>query len=509
MADWELCKENAQPSRGGRKVSTLVSALSRTRADDHALELEREEFEKAILDKSGPDPLLRWLGYIRWLKENFPSGSKDIVSVYEACTREFKDDERYANDERYVKVWIAYADTLPNPSEVFKFMRANKIGRKVALYYVATAWTAERRGNFPLADKAYVKGIDVGAKPLSLLKKRFREFQRRMSRHWLNNQGNESGRRAHREDRTLGRDRKKERKFGVISSDQARVGASRQPRRRQHDNGGFALRSVQASSAAEGAENAKPVSAAPAFQVFAEASDNADTVDLVNHFFSGGATEDTSAAPVRWDLLPSRDARSKENTTEATPWAGQKLKQRSGAALPGATPVATPFAIFVDDSNKEISPVAPLNYGDLMRGGGGLRERTPQVEKPENELLLKNPLVKFSDAYTPKPKNGVSSKGLKPTAHSAYVSPATQAPSSSRKRSSSIASRSRRLSSGGQASATFKKQYHKSPISAQASSSDGEVRWKALVDSLYSGANSEEDELCFEEIRARSLGILK
>ena len=112
--------------------------------------------------------------------------------------------------------------------DVFKFMRANGIGKQVALYYVDTAWTAERRGNFSLRDKAYQKGIDAGAKPLSLLKRRFREFQRRMSRHWLN-QDEAARRQEDHHERAIGNDRKpKERKFGgAITRDQAKPGSSR------------------------------------------------------------------------------------------------------------------------------------------------------------------------------------------------------------------------------------------------------------------------------------------
>ena len=81
--------------------------------------------------------------YVRWMQDSYPSGNPDLVGLLERATREFKDDERYRNDERYLKLWIGYANQLPNPTEVFKFLRVSKIGDQLALYYVATAWTAE------------------------------------------------------------------------------------------------------------------------------------------------------------------------------------------------------------------------------------------------------------------------------------------------------------------------------------------------------------------------------
>ena len=68
MSDWELCKENAQPTKGGRKVEKLVSALSRSTRDQYALEEERITFEESLQDDSGTDPLKRWLEYLKMAK---------------------------------------------------------------------------------------------------------------------------------------------------------------------------------------------------------------------------------------------------------------------------------------------------------------------------------------------------------------------------------------------------------------------------------------------------------
>ena len=71
--------------------------------------------------------------------------------------------------------------------EVFNFMDANDIGSKVALYWIAWAFYYEKSGNFKAADRVFLKGIRQLAQPKDLLNRRYHQFQRRMTRHFLNN----------------------------------------------------------------------------------------------------------------------------------------------------------------------------------------------------------------------------------------------------------------------------------------------------------------------------------
>ena len=52
---------------------------------------------------------------------------------------------RYRNDVEYVKVWVAYADLLPDPAEVFKFLHLHRIGEDCSLTYIAWAWVTSER----------------------------------------------------------------------------------------------------------------------------------------------------------------------------------------------------------------------------------------------------------------------------------------------------------------------------------------------------------------------------
>lgn len=68
-------------------------------------------------------------------------------------------------------------------------MSTNKIGEKVALFWIAWAFIEEKNGNIKLADHTYVKGLRYLAEPRDLLNKRYQQFQRRMTRKYLSGEG--------------------------------------------------------------------------------------------------------------------------------------------------------------------------------------------------------------------------------------------------------------------------------------------------------------------------------
>ena len=54
------------------------------------------------------DPLDTWVQYLKWAKGAFPKGKEELMPLLERCTREFKDEARYREDKRYLRVWIQY-----------------------------------------------------------------------------------------------------------------------------------------------------------------------------------------------------------------------------------------------------------------------------------------------------------------------------------------------------------------------------------------------------------------
>ncbi|CCK68931.1 Mad3p KNAG_0B04970 [Huiozyma naganishii CBS 8797] len=134
-------KENAVALVGGRSLARVVALRA---AAPRELGAMREQFESrlASLDFEG-DPLAVFLEYIAWIKDAVVQGgmsrASGLLEVTERCLMYCQGEERYGNDERYVRLWLEYAWTFcgddADRRDVYVFMFRNGIGSQVAAYY--------------------------------------------------------------------------------------------------------------------------------------------------------------------------------------------------------------------------------------------------------------------------------------------------------------------------------------------------------------------------------------
>lgn len=76
--EWELSKENVQPLRQGRIMSTLQGALAQQESTcNTTLQQQKRAFESEIRFYAGNDPLDVWDRYINWTEQNYPQGGKE------------------------------------------------------------------------------------------------------------------------------------------------------------------------------------------------------------------------------------------------------------------------------------------------------------------------------------------------------------------------------------------------------------------------------------------------
>lgn len=114
--DLDGAKENIMPLACGRNVRYLQTALSAE--NDHELMAElqkqRQDFEKAIHEYEGDDPLELWFNYIQWIEQSYPSGGKEngLFEVLQQCLGKFECDEKYFQDRRMIKLWIKYVSEM-------------------------------------------------------------------------------------------------------------------------------------------------------------------------------------------------------------------------------------------------------------------------------------------------------------------------------------------------------------------------------------------------------------
>uniref|UniRef100_A0A7S1XHP9 Protein kinase domain-containing protein n=1 Tax=Compsopogon caeruleus TaxID=31354 RepID=A0A7S1XHP9_9RHOD len=183
--EWEDAKENVQPlSRGRQPVDFCVN--ERTIPDPAAFEEEIELYgrSKIFEDDADADPLSPWIKYIRWMQEKANTvsalSSDQMIEVLQRCCSEFAMTPKYANDPRFLRVFVRYADMASDPLQVFRYMASQGIGQELALYFEALAVVYESRRNYVEAGATYESGVRKRARPVERLVSRHQEFKARM-----------------------------------------------------------------------------------------------------------------------------------------------------------------------------------------------------------------------------------------------------------------------------------------------------------------------------------------
>lgn len=84
--------------------------------------------------------------YVAFTIQNNPSSPSRIIPVVESATRRFIDDARYAQDIRYLKLWIIYARQVERREEVWPFLESRDVGTRHAAFYEEWALVLEGLG---------------------------------------------------------------------------------------------------------------------------------------------------------------------------------------------------------------------------------------------------------------------------------------------------------------------------------------------------------------------------
>ena len=320
----EGAKENVVPlkaGRGGKGLAALAGAASGGGGVSSKHKEHRRLLRQSIESYEGNDPLAPWLVAIKWTKESVPAAGlqSELVPLLEDCTKAFAPGEthadKYKEDVRYLRVWLLYADWVPEPKDIFSYLSANGIGQCFAVFYEAHATFLELRGNHEAAKRVYDEGIDRMAQPIDRLRTKRKGFEVRMAK-----------RRARA---------KKEHSASAEAiaegPSRAMLGDLRAPgrvtRRAPGAGGGEPLGAADAN-----------VPAAP-LEVF--------TDDGVGGSTGSGAVGAT-AGP--WQHLQTQRQNNSENAANPAQWAGTTLGGAAGAAAAAAAvdPAADSLAIFVD-----------------------------------------------------------------------------------------------------------------------------------------------------------------
>ncbi|EMP26783.1 Mitotic checkpoint serine/threonine-protein kinase BUB1 beta, partial [Chelonia mydas] len=323
--EWELSKENVQPLRQGRIMSTLQEVLAQQETSSHtAIHQQKQEFESEIRFYSGDDPLDVWDRYIKWTEQTFPQGGKEsnLSAVLERAVKALNEQQRYYKDPRYLSLWLKFGNYCSEPLDLYSYLHSQEIGTSLALFYITWAEALEARGSYKKADLIFQEGLQRRAEPQDKLQSHHRQFQARVSRQTL-----------------LGLEQDEEEEeldLPVITETQRSSlaelkGKGKKNVRAPISRVGDALKAANRGRSFQNSTS-QQVSNGPNFAVFDENTASVSRAEL------------PVLTPQPWAAPPT--GRAKENELKAGPWnSGRRPRSnmKSGVELPCMLPSFTPY----------------------------------------------------------------------------------------------------------------------------------------------------------------------
>ncbi|KAH7932493.1 hypothetical protein HPB51_029260 [Rhipicephalus microplus] len=177
--DCELSKEDIQPLKQGRVMSSLQAALAPQCQED--LTQKRREFEEELRTSSGVTLLDVYHRYVLWLEQHHVTTSVNMPQLLEQAIVQFKTNTELFNDVRYVGIWIRYAMMSPEPLATFKAMFEAGIGDQHAEFYATWAQQLEASGDTCGASRVLQGAIHRRATPTSRLEAALGHLEARVS----------------------------------------------------------------------------------------------------------------------------------------------------------------------------------------------------------------------------------------------------------------------------------------------------------------------------------------
>ncbi|KAL5147860.1 Mitotic checkpoint serine/threonine-protein kinase BUB1 [Glycine soja] len=127
------------------------------------------------------DPLLPFLRSIKKALEASDDSASSLSNLLKDCIRNFKNNDRYRNDVRFLKIWLLYMGVSDDFDSVFKEMLDSNVCTNNSSLYVWSASFFELKGRLHDALTIYQLGICRNTEPIEWLKKARTLFLSRIS----------------------------------------------------------------------------------------------------------------------------------------------------------------------------------------------------------------------------------------------------------------------------------------------------------------------------------------
>ena len=91
-----------------------------------------------------------WLNlrHVSWAAQHNTTNNSYFLPLIEGVTRRFTSDPRYAQDVRYLKMWVMYTREVERREEVWAMLESKNIGTNHALFYEEWASATEGLGRY-------------------------------------------------------------------------------------------------------------------------------------------------------------------------------------------------------------------------------------------------------------------------------------------------------------------------------------------------------------------------
>ena len=92
--------------------------------------------------------------HVSWAAQHVTTNNSYFLPLIEGVTRRFTSDARYAQDVRYLKMWVMYTREVERREEVWAMLESKNIGTNHALFYEEWASATEGLGRYVMLNES-------------------------------------------------------------------------------------------------------------------------------------------------------------------------------------------------------------------------------------------------------------------------------------------------------------------------------------------------------------------
>lgn len=159
----------------------IISSWNQLGSDPNVMNSLIQQYENSLKQlETCDDPIELYIEYLEYIKRE-PIYQEKLLQILEKATHDFKDDEIYKNDVRYLRIWLQYVQFSDSPLDVYLYLFKKQIGAKLGLFYQSFANHLEQRGDMQKCYEVYQFSLDQRfLRNLTTLRSNFQHFEQRL-----------------------------------------------------------------------------------------------------------------------------------------------------------------------------------------------------------------------------------------------------------------------------------------------------------------------------------------